>query len=335
MTEAFGRVLVTGGAGYIGSHVVHALLERSARVVVLDDLSTGAREAVAEGAILEVGNAGDRAFAVAVLRRHRCQAVLHFAGFIVNSESVRDPLAYYANNAGATRTLLEACVEAGVGTFVYSSSAAVYGAPDRVPVDEDAPLAPLAPYGRSKLAAEWMVRDTARAHGLNVAVLRYFNVAGADPAGRAGQVSRNATHLIKIACQAALGLRGGVEIFGDGYDTPDGTCVRDYIHVSDLADAHLAALEHLGAGGESLTLNCGYGHGASVREVLAAVERASGRKLDVRVGPCRPGDAPMLIADTRRIRKALKWRPRLDDLDAIVTSALGWERRLVEAAARS
>ncbi|HJO69426.1 MAG TPA: UDP-glucose 4-epimerase GalE [Rhodospirillales bacterium] len=335
MTEAFGRVLVTGGAGYIGSHVVHALLERSARVVVLDDLSTGAREAVAEGAILEVGNAGDRAFAVAVLRRHRCQAVLHFAGFIVNSESVRDPLAYYANNAGATRTLLEACVEAGVGTFVYSSSAAVYGAPDRVPVDEDAPLAPLAPYGRSKLAAEWMVRDTARAHGLNVAVLRYFNVAGADPAGRAGQVSRNATHLIKIACQAALGLRGGVEIFGDGYDPPDGTCVRDYIHVSDLADAHLAALEHLGAGGESLTLNCGYGHGASVREVLAAVERASGRKLDVRVGPCRPGDAPMLIADTRRIRKALKWRPRLDDLDAIVTSALGWERRLVEAAARS
>ena len=231
--------------------------------------------------------------------------------------------------------MLEACVEAGVGTFVYSSSAAVYGAPDRVPVDEDAPLAPLAPYGRSKLAAEWMVRDTARAHGLNVAVLRYFNVAGADPAGRAGQVSRNATHLIKIACQAALGLRGGVEIFGDGYDTPDGTCVRDYIHVSDLADAHLAALEHLGAGGESLTLNCGYGHGASVREVLAAVERASGRKLDVRVGPCRPGDAPMLIADTRRIRKALKWRPRLDDLDAIVTSALGWERRLVEAAARS
>ena len=335
MTEAFGRLLVTGGAGYIGSHVVHALLERSMGVVVVDDLSTGAREAVAEGAILEVGDAGDRAFATEVLRRHRCQAVLHFAGFIVNSESVRDPLAYYANNAGATRTLLDACVEVGVGTFIYSSSAAVYGAPESVPVREDAPVAPLAPYGRSKLAAEWMVRDTGRAHGINVAVLRYFNVAGADPAGRAGQSSRYATHLIKIACQAALGPSGVMEIFGDDYDTPDGTCVRDYIHVSDLADAHLAALEHLGAGGESLTLNCGYGRGASVRDVLAAVERASGRKLVIRVSPRRPGDAPMLIADTRRIRETLEWRPRLDDLDAIVTSALGWERRLLEAAESS
>ncbi|MDP6805179.1 MAG: UDP-glucose 4-epimerase GalE [Rhodospirillales bacterium] len=335
MTKALGRVLVTGGAGYIGSHVVHTLLERSASVVVLDDLSAGTREAVAEGAILEVGDAGDRAFTAAVLDRHRCQAVLHFAGFIVNSESVRDPLAYYANIAGATRTLLEACVEAGVGTFVYSSSAAVYGAPERLPVNEDAALAPLAPYGRSKLAAEWMVRDAARAHGLDVAVLRYFNVAGADPAGRAGQSSRNVTHLIKIACQAALGLRDGIEIFGDDYDTPDGTCVRDYIHVSDLADAHLAALDHLGAGGESLTLNCGYGQGASVRDVLAAVERASGRKLDVRIGPRRPGDAPTLVADARRIREAFAWRPRYDELDAIVGSALAWERRLLEAAESS
>ena len=324
-----GTVLVTGGAGYIGSHVVWALSDVGRRVVVVDDLSTGDPGAIPGDVPLVIGDAGDRGRVEALIGEHGCGAVMHFAGSIVVGESVERPLAYYANNAGVTLDLIRACLAGGVRRFVYSSSAAVYGQPSRLPVDEDAPTRPLNPYGQSKLMAEQILRDAAVAHGLEYAILRYFNVAGADPEGRTGQSSARPTHLIKLACQSALGLGDGIEIFGADYDTPDGTCVRDYLHVSDLAEAHLAALSHLAGGGESLVLNCGYGGGASVRQVLAAVEAEAGIALNPRPVSRRPGDAAELVADAGRIRNVLGWQPRHDDLHFIVRTALAWERRLL------
>ncbi len=320
-------ILVTGGAGYIGSHVVRQLGARGERVVVLDNLSTGFRDAVLYGEFVQ-GDTGDRALVGRVLEAHGIGAVMHFAAHIVVPESVADPLKYYHNNTANTRTLLEACQQAGVGHFVFSSTAAVYGIPDDPLISEDAPLAPINPYGRSKLMSEWMLRDLALASPMRHVILRYFNVAGADPEGRIGQSTPEATHLIKVACEAATGKRDSVSIFGTDWPTPDGTGVRDYIHVDDLADAHLRALDHLRGGGESLILNCGYGHGYSVREVLDAVQRVAGQALDIREAPRRAGDPPALAADSRRIRERLHWEPRYDDLDVIVRTALEWERHL-------
>jgi len=262
------------------------------------------------------------------IRRHGIGAVVHFAGSVIVPESVADPLKYYRNNSGASRALIQACVEGGVGMFIFSSSAAVYGIPDRVPVAEDAATWPINPYGNSKLITEWTLRDTAAAHDFRYAALRYFNVAGADGQGRAGQSTPNATHLIKVACEAVVGHRPFINVFGEDYDTPDGTCIRDYIHVSDLAAAHVDALRALRGGGESMLLNCGYGRGFSVREVLDAVEREAGVSLDIRSAARRPGDPPALIADATAIRERLGWRPAHDDLGVIVRGALEWERRL-------
>jgi UDP-glucose 4-epimerase len=326
-------VLVTGGAGYIGSHVVLALVDAGWSVVVVDDLSTGRRDLVPTEVPFVDGDVGDEALMGRVIGDHGCAAVLHFAGSIVIPESVVDPLKYYRNNTVASRALIEASVAAEVTAFVFSSTAAVYGTPATVPVGEEAPVQPINPYGASKLMTEWILRDTSAATDLRYAALRYFNVAGADAAGRSGQCSREATHLIKIACETAVGKRPHMNLYGDDYETPDGTCVRDYIHVSDLATAHLAALEHLLAGGDDMVLNCGYGRGFSVRQVLAAVERAAGTPLDVDVAPRRPGDAPELVADPRRLRQRLAWAPTHDDLDTIVESALAWERRLHEQSA--
>ncbi len=328
-------ILVTGGAGYIGSHAVLALLEAGRRVVVVDDLSTGRRQAVPDGVPLVEGDVGDPALIDGVIRDHGVGAVVHFAGSIVVPESVADPLKYYRNNTAASRALLEACVGGGVRHFIFSSTAAVYGLPEEVPVAEDAPTAPINPYGASKLMTEWMLRDTAAAHDFEYVALRYFNVAGADPAGRTGQSTPDATHLIKIASEAVAGLRDHIEIFGEDYDTPDGTCIRDYIHVTDLAQAHVEALGHLANGGGSLILNCGYGHGYSVREVLRAVEKAAGRRLDIRSAPRRPGDAETLVADAGEIKKRFGWSPRHDDLALIVRTAIDWERRLAAETRRA
>jgi UDP-glucose 4-epimerase len=324
------NVLVTGGAGYIGSHVVLALLEAGYHPLVLDDLSTGRRDLVPDEATFVQGDVADRELTTRIMRDGRVAAALHFAGSIVVPDSVAAPLEYYRNNTVAALSLIEACVSCGVERFIFSSTAAVYGMPDVIPVDEAAPTQPINPYGASKLMTEWMLRDAAAAHGLRAVVLRYFNVAGADPMGRSGQCSRRATHLIKIACEAAVGRRDKVEIFGVDYPTPDGTCLRDYIHVGDLADAHVAALRHLERGGGGATLNCGYGRAYSVREVLAAVERAAGRRLTTVESPRRPGDPPALAAAAGRISEVLGWRPRLDDLDVIAAHALAWERRLAD-----
>ncbi len=321
------RVLVTGGAGYVGSHAVLALLDAGVEVAVLDDLSTGVREAVPPGVPFVRGSTGDAALLREALRRHRPAAVLHFAASLVVPESVAKPLDYWRNNVANTLVLAQACVEAGVRRLVFSSTAAVYGVPASPLVDEDTPCAPINPYGASKLAAERALADAGAAHGLSTVVLRYFNVAGADPAGRAGQRRPGATHLVKVACEAALGHRREVSVFGADYPTPDGTGVRDYIHVTDLARAHVEALRHLMMGGGSLTLNCGYGRGHSVLEVLRAVERASGRPVPARFAPRRLGDPPALVARADRVREALGWRPAFDDLDRIVRSALAWEGR--------
>jgi len=326
-------ILVTGGAGYIGSHVVLALRDAGRAVVVLDDLSTGRRDLVPDDVPFVRGDVGDGALVRRVMAEHGCRAVMHFAGSIIVSESTREPLRYYRNNVAASQALIEACVEAGVESFVFSSSAAVYGMPERCPVDETAPTRPINPYGRTKLITEWALEDAIRAHGLRVAALRYFNVAGADPKGRSGECQPVASHLVKIAAQLAVGARGGMSIYGDDYDTPDGTCVRDYIHVSDLADAHLAALRHLEGGGESVTLNCGYGHGYSVRQVLDKVGEVLGRALPLSVAPRRPGDPPLLVADATRIGRVLGWTPKHDDLGKIVSSAITWERKLLAEAA--
>ena len=321
-------VLVTGGAGYIGSHAVLAFLEAGYRVAVVDDLSTGRRDSVPDDVPFIEGDVGDGELVGRVIREHGIGAVAHFAGSIVIPESVADPLKYYRNNTAASRNLIEACVANHVKYFIFSSTAAVYGHPEKVPVSEDAPTTPINPYGTSKLMTERILRDTAQAHDFKYVALRYFNVAGADSAGRTGQSTPNATHLIKIASQAALGLRQGIEVFGEDYDTPDGTCIRDYIHVSDLAAAHVDALGHLTAANENLVLNCGYGHGCSVREVLAAVEKEAGIRLDIRGAPRRPGDAATLVADASRLRNHFAWQPRYDDLGVIVGTAIAWERKL-------
>lgn len=325
-------VLVTGGAGYIGSHAVLALRAAGRAVVVLDDLSTGDRGLVPANVPLIVGDVADAERVGSLLRDHRVGTVMHFAGSIIVPESVADPLKYYRNNTAASRSLIEACVTAGVGRFIFSSTAAVYGNPPTRMVTEQTPTAPVSPYGWSKLMTEQMLADVAAAYpSFRSIALRYFNVAGADPAGRAGQVTPNATHLIKLACETALGRRDALNIFGTDYPTPDGTCVRDYIHVSDLADAHVCALEHLERGGDSLVLNCGYGRGYSVRQVADAVDRVLGRPLSKREAPRRAGDPVELVADSTRLRDLLGWRPRLDDLDLIVRHALEWERRRASA----
>ena len=331
-------VLVTGGAGYIGSQMVHELLDAGERVVVLDDLSTGFRWAVPENVHFAVGDSGDQALLTRLLREHAVDAVIHFAACIVVPDSVRDPLRYYRNNTANSRALIEAAIQCEVRHFIFSSTAAVYGSPAAVPVDEDAPTQPISPYGWSKLMTEIMLRDTSHAHsrnpharndGFNHVILRYFNVAGADPHGRAGQSSAAATHLIKVAAETALGLRPKVEIFGTTYPTPDGTCIRDYIHVSDLVAAHALALRHLRAGGASLTLNCGYGHGFSVREVIETVKRVAGNNFAVEDAPARHGDPAWIVAGSQRIRDILHWQPRFDDLSTIVAHALEWERQLM------
>ena len=321
------KVLVTGGAGYIGSHVVRQLGEAGHVVLVVDDLSTGHAQAVLHGELV-VADCGDEARMRSLLEGQGTEAVLHFAARTVVPDSVRDPLGYYLANTCKTRSLLTACAAAGVGAFLFSSTAAVYGHPPGGRAAEDGPTEPINPYGASKLMSERMLRDLAAAGGPRYGILRYFNVAGADPQGRIGQATPRATHLIKVACEAAVGKREAVEIYGTDYDTPDGTCIRDYIHVEDLARAHVLALERLLQGGEPFVLNCGYGRGHSVREVLETVQRVHGRPLRLREGPRRPGDPPVLVAEARRIREALGWEPRHEDLEAIVASALAWERRL-------
>ena len=323
-------VLVAGGAGYVGSTVAHALADSGERVVVLDDLSTGMRGLVPAAAKFVRGDIADPAVAD-LLRGEGVAAALHFAGSIIVPESVRDPLKYYDNNTGRSRALIASCLAAGVRRFVFSSSAAVYGAPERTPIPEEVEPRPVNPYGRSKLMTEQMLADVAAAQPeFRWAALRYFNVAGADPASRTGQTPPLSTHVIKVALEAAVGKRPFVEIYGTDWPTADGTCLRDYVHVSDLAEAHLAALAALNAGLPSQPLNCGYGRGHSVREVIAAVEAAAGVRLDVRAGARRPGDPPILVADPSRLRRLLDWRPKRDSLDAIVRDALAWERRLLE-----
>ena len=325
------RILVTGGAGYIGSHVLKQLGQAGHEVTVLDNLSTGRREAVLCGELV-VGDIGERKTLDSVLRQGKFDAVMHFAGSIVVPESVVVPLKYYANNTGNTLALLDACVRHKVERFIFSSTAAVYGMADKALVAEDDVLAPINPYGASKMMSERMIADAAAAHPLKFVILRYFNVAGAEAEGRLGQSGGVATHLIRVACQTALGLRSEMTIFGDDYPTPDGTCIRDYVHVEDLAEAHLKALGYLQAGGESALLNFGYGRGHSVREVVDAVKKASGVDFAVRLGARRAGDPAQLVAANAKIKAAFGWHPRGTSLDEITRSALAWEKRLIEAA---
>lgn len=324
-------VLVTGGAGYIGSHMTYALLERGEKVVVLDNLTTGVRGLVSPGAFFVKGDVADTGLVSDLIRDQSIDAVIHFAGSIVVPESVERPLFYYLNNTVASRSLIESCVKAGLKNFVFSSTAAVYGMPDEGIVTEATLPSPINPYGRSKLMTEWMLADTAAAHDFRYVALRYFNVAGADPEGRTGQSTPRATHLIKRACQAALGHIPRLEIFGTDFPTPDGTGVRDYIHVMDLVDAHILALASLRAGGSSAIYNCGYGRGLSVREIVRSVESASNRPVPVSVAPRRAGDPPMIVANATKLKTDLGWSPRFSGLDKIVGSAFEWERRLNSA----
>ncbi|MFA5952576.1 MAG: UDP-glucose 4-epimerase GalE [Hyphomicrobium sp.] len=321
-------VLVTGGAGYIGSHMVLELLAAGEPVVVLDNLSTGFRSAVPQEATLVVGNVGDQDLLRGIIRDYGVGAIIHFAGSIVVPDSVADPLGYYQNNTVNSRALMEVAVASGVRHFIFSSTAAVYGNPAEIPVREDADLKPVSPYGWSKLMTEIMLADTARAHDLDFVALRYFNVAGADPAGRTGQSTPRATHLIKVACEAALGKRSSLEVFGTDYATRDGTCIRDYIHVTDLVAAHLAALRYLRAGNTSDVFNCGYSDGYTVLEVIDAVKRISKHDFRVVNSPRRPGDAEAIVAASEKIRSALSWTPKYADLDTIVAHALAWERHI-------
>jgi UDP-glucose 4-epimerase len=327
-------VLVTGGAGYIGSHMVWKLLEESEDVVVLDRLSTGFEWAVPRDAELVVGDIADQALVERIVRERGVDAIIHFAGSIVVPESMADPLGYYLNNTVKSRALIESAVRTGVAHFIFSSTAAVYGTPDRLPVGEDAPTRPDSPYGMSKLMTEAMLADTARAHDFRYTALRYFNVAGADPKGRTGLSTEGATHLIKVVCEAALGKRPRVEVFGTDYDTPDGSCLRDFIHVSDLVEAHYLALKRLRRGGESIVANCGYGRGYSVLEVIDAVRRVVGRDFPVVYGPRRSGDIVKMVADASRAGREFDWRPAHDDLIEIVGHALAWEAALARPAPR-
>jgi len=325
---ASASILVTGGAGYIGSHVVRRLGETGQRVVTLDNLSTGFRESVLYGEFVE-GDTGDQRLVSRLLQEHQVDTVMHFAAHTVVPESVRDPLKYYRNNTCNSRSLLECCARGGVRSFIFSSTAAVYGMPERGgQAWEDTPTQPINPYGTSKLMTEMMLRDLSASHPMRHVVLRYFNVAGCDPEGRIGLSTPNATLLTKVACEVAVGKREAIHIFGTDYPTPDGTGVRDFIHVEDLAAAHVLALDYLRQGGESTTLNCGYGHGYSVREMIGAVERANGAPIRVIESPRRPGDAPSVIAGAERVRKLLGWQPVYDDLDVIARTALAWERKL-------
>jgi UDP-glucose 4-epimerase len=324
-------VLVTGGAGYIGSHAVLALLDGGWSVVVIDNLSTGFRWAVPDEAAFCEGDIADQGLVGRLIEEHNIGAIIHFAGSIIVPESVEKPLKYYENNTVKSRSLIESAVEHGVKHFIFSSTAATYGIPERVPIDEETRTQPINPYGWSKLMTERMLIDASAAHPLNFCALRYFNVAGADPKGRSGQSTAGATHLIKVAVEAATGKRDHVSVYGTDYETPDGTGVRDYIHVSDLAAAHVDALETLIAAPEqSHILNCGYGRGFSVLEVLDAVDRVTNMKIERRLEPRRPGDPDALVADNRRILATLPWRPKRDDLDTIVADALAWERALAE-----
>ena len=324
----FMTVLVTGGAGYIGSHLVHALAEAGESVVVIDNLSTGFSSFLPEGVPLFIGDAADENLVEGVLAAHSVESIIHFAGSVVVPDSMRDPLGYYRNNTMTTRNLLNAAVKCGVNRFIFSSTAAVYGNPDQVPVAEHAPTRPLSPYGSSKLMTEIMLHDVASAHGMQFVVLRYFNVAGADPLARVGLATVGATHLLKIAVEAATGQRAKMDVFGTDYSTPDGSCIRDFIHVSDLAQAHRAALSYLRSGGASETLNCGYGHGYSVLETIEAVRRVSGRNFAIQHAARRPGDIMTMVANTRRIRALLDWTPRYDNLETIAAHALAWEEKL-------
>ncbi len=321
-------ILVTGGAGYIGSHMVHELVDAGEAVVVLDNLSTGFRFLLPTSVPFVAGSTGDRELVARTLRQHKIDSIIHFAASIVVPDSVRDPLGYYRNNTMNTCSLLQTAVENDVGQFIFSSTAAVYGNASDTPVREDAATVPISPYGTSKLMSEIMLHDTSKAHDFRFVALRYFNVAGADPKGRTGQSTAGATHLIKVACETALGKRAKMNVFGTDYATPDGTCVRDYIHVTDLAKAHSAALAYLRRGGTSATFNCGYGRGASVFEVIEAVRRACRHDFPVDIGERRPGDPASLVANVDRIRKTLEWHPQFQDLDTIVAHALAWEKRL-------
>ena len=321
-------ILVTGGAGYIGSHMVHELADAGESVVVLDNLSTGFDWAVPEGVPLILGDTGDQNLVAQIIREHKVHSIIHFAAWLVVPDSVKDPLGYYKNNTANSRALIEIAIEAGVRQFIFSSTCAVYGNPAQVPVTEDTPAAPISPYGWSKLMTEIMLRDAGTAYDLRYVILRYFNVAGADPECRSGQSTKNATQLIKVAVETALGLRSKLDIYGSDYPTPDGTCIRDYIHVSDLVRAHLDALRYLRAGGASVTLNCGYGHGFSVCEVVEMVKRVSGIDFKVEIAPRRPGDPAQIVAASDRARAMLGLTPRYDDLATIITHALVWEQKL-------
>ncbi len=321
------KILVTGGAGYIGSHVVRQLGQRGETVLTLDNLCTGFEAAVTAGELI-VGDTGDEALLESLFAKHDIDTVMHFAAHTIVPESVAEPLKYYGNNTASSRTLLSVAERHGVRHVVFSSTAAVYGIPPGGKASEDSPTAPINPYGSSKLMTEWMLRDLAEAGGPSYVALRYFNVAGCEPSGTIGQSTPRATLLVKVACEAAVGRRPGVSIFGTDYPTPDGTGLRDYIHVEDLATAHLDALDYLRNGGASTTLNAGYGHGYSVREVLAAVETANEAPLNIAEEPRRPGDPPELVAAVDRIHDVLGWEPRFDDLDTIVRTALAWERKI-------
>jgi len=322
-------ILVTGGAGYIGSHTVRALADAGASVVVVDNLSTGFSQFLPEDVPLFIGDAADENLVEGVIAQHNVSSIIHFAGSVVVPDSLRDPLGYYRNNTMTTRNLLNAAVRCNISRFIFSSTAAVYGNPDQMPVPEDAPTRPLSPYGSSKLMTEIMLHDVATAHGMSYVVLRYFNVAGADPEARIGLATAGATHLLKAAVEAATGQRAKIDVFGTDYPTQDGSCIRDFIHVSDLAQAHLAALSYLDKGGRSATLNCGYGRGYSVLETIEAVRRASGRNFAVQYADRRAGDIMTMIADTSRIRATLDWTPQYDNLDTIARHALAWEEKLL------